>query len=189
MKLTDLCLKIVVMNGRAHEAAQLGAEEILDRLHKMLSRNEQIEQLGKYKRWCGGVLASEINYKDGVKHGMQFDWWWTSGNLLEVCEYIDGVREGKYLRWWRDGTLAEECFYKQGKRHGLRRRWSSKGKLRTACYYDEGRPTGVERRMCDNGQLIEWLYEEGDNTHELSKIVRRKTWDKYGNLIENKVFR
>ena len=55
------------------------------------------------------VDYSDLNFKDGKKHG-EFITWNQKGNVYAIQNYKDGLRDGKSTVWHEDGRLLEWVF-------------------------------------------------------------------------------
>ena len=74
-----------------------------------------------------GWLQVEIEYKYGLKWGMQREWF-APDQLLTEAELQSGVVHGKRRFWHRNGKLAEEGEYEFGVTL-RRKKWDEDGKL------------------------------------------------------------
>jgi antitoxin component YwqK of YwqJK toxin-antitoxin module len=74
------------------------------------------------------------NYKDSLKQGV-----WVEMNdslqMMELCKYNKGIKNGKYYRFFEDGAIAVKGRYKNGKKHGW---WYSGGAVGGANKYRNG---------------------------------------------------
>ena len=64
-------------------------------------------------KYANGEKKWEVNYKDGVKEGIQTDWYSNGEKMLEGL-YTNGKKEGTWIRWDEDGNKVEQM-YKEGK--------------------------------------------------------------------------
>src|SRR5215467_12546606 len=74
-----------------------------------------------------GSVKSEIEYKQGLKWGLERHWF-ASSKLEAETEMQRGVVHGKERVWYADGQLKEEGEYE----HGVtlkRKEWNEKGEL------------------------------------------------------------
>ena len=92
-----------------------------------------------YSFWDNcGFLEYEINYKDGLFHGLKKEFW-ENGQLKHKGYWSDGKKHGTHKFWYLGGALGREENYKDDKKHGLHKWWKSNGTLLSEEYYDEGK--------------------------------------------------
>jgi hypothetical protein len=60
-----------------------------------------------------GVLAREVTYDAGVRHGA-FREWWENGRAKTDGAYDNGEREGRWRRWDEAGRVASDANYDRG---------------------------------------------------------------------------
>jgi len=110
--------------------------------------------------------------------------YYSSGKLLSMIDYTDGVRNGSCKYFWDYGAWAimSESNYKNGKLIGTSKSYYKNGRLEshgTYEYTESGvysRKDGVWEYYYDNGQLQrESIIKEG--------IEELKFYDKEGNLL------
>ena len=110
--------------------------------------------------------------------------YYSSGKLLSIINYEDGVRNGFCKYFWDYGAWAimSEVNYKNGKLIGLFKSYYKNGQLESHGTYKYtesavySRKDGVWKYYYDNGQLqSERYYKEG--------VEELKFYDKDGNLL------
>jgi len=110
--------------------------------------------------------------------------YYSSGKLLSMIDYTDGVRNGSCKYFWDYGAWAimSESNYKNGKLIGTSKSYYKNGRLEshgTYEYTESGvysRKDGVWEYYYDNGQLqSESIIKDG--------VEELKFYDKEGNLL------
>ena len=153
------------------------------------------------KRYCCiDGLAEEINYNNGLKHGLSRKW--TTGRiLLEKTRYVNGkrfdikIRDGSgnlclnikytgeadynYSLWYdRSTQLKSQRTYKNNVVHGLEKRWHPNGQLRKLVKYENGLKQGLSENWNANGFKIQEICYVNN-----VKQGWRKLWNERGTLI------
>lgn len=85
-----------------------------------------------------GLLASRIDCKDSVLHGLA-TYWNEDGVKTSETNYVDGLQEGKSLNWSPKGIKTMEANYVNGKLHGKVEYWSASGHKTSDYTYAYGR--------------------------------------------------
>jgi antitoxin component YwqK of YwqJK toxin-antitoxin module len=102
--------------------------------------------------------------------------WITNGCLLKKLNYKDGLKDGLQRKWWEDGILYSEENYKNGLKDGLQRLWGLSGILTLEENYKNGVLDGVQKRWWDTqGQQL-W-YEEIYNNGKIIDGIVKNWWD------------
>jgi antitoxin component YwqK of YwqJK toxin-antitoxin module len=112
-----------------------------------------------------------------TKHGTE-KIWNDQGNIICLCNYIDGNLHGSFERWNNQGRLIYLAYYTNDKLHGTRKEWDDQGRLNCLCNYINGELHGtfehwndLERPMYyvafyNNGQIL-GSYEIWNNSGRL----------------------
>lgn len=101
------------------------------------------------------------NYKDGKKDGL-YRRWHDNGQLEYEGNYKEGGRDGLWRVWYWNGQQLNESNNKDGKKDGLMRVWMINGQLKREHNYKDGKLDGLIRRWHDNGLLAyEGQFKEG----------------------------
>jgi len=125
----------------------------------MYHENGKLMSMGKYvdeKRdsiWVfldehGNYLSKE-NYKAGKRHGKCITFYAFNPridagqpDLLEVALYVNGEKEGEYLKYYRNGKYMMQGNYSSGVLEGKRTTFYSTGKKRTEVHFKKGVKNG-----------------------------------------------
>jgi antitoxin component YwqK of YwqJK toxin-antitoxin module len=92
------------------------------------------------------------SYKDKagkIEHGA-FKWFYANGILQAHGDYVNGLKEGTWIRYNEAGEMADSVYYERGKQKGVGLRWHKNGFLADSTNFD-----GV-----GNGVIVQW-YEDG----------------------------
>jgi antitoxin component YwqK of YwqJK toxin-antitoxin module len=68
-----------------------------------------------YQIYPNNVQASENNFLNGYKEGIQKQWY-QNGQLLIVQSFLNNVPNGKCLEWHENGVLRFEAEYDRGEK-------------------------------------------------------------------------
>lgn len=139
---------------------------------------------GKAARLFGnGKLRSAASFKDGILHGVQYDYhengqiyiisnfingkvegiekqYYPSSSLRAEIEYKDGLQNGKVISY-HDITpkkIFYEGIYKNGKREGKTLIYNIKGGLEKEKEYKNGLLDGKETKYSENGKIVYVAY-------------------------------
>lgn len=78
--------------------------------------NEKRE--GTWTFYSDGLIISEEEYRNGIKHGVSKKFYPT-GELLEEAEWRNGQQEGNYQVFFEDGQPYMQCKFSNNRRNGL----------------------------------------------------------------------
>lgn len=83
-------------------------------------------------------------------------------NLLEECEYVNGIKHGKWISYHLNGTKKHEAEYRDGKLHGHLRNWDEDGGKILDANLKDGDYDGPYMSWWDNGnKKEEGFYTKG----------------------------
>ncbi len=154
---------------------------------EFLYPNGKIEQKGKYSKiglptgkWLwyheNGKILIDENYKGGKREG-QFTEYDTDSKIITQGEYLDGLKEGKWI--YQINDYREEGNYKLDNRDSV---WIhffvEKNQIRYKGNFIDGEPDGKHIRYYENGNVwYEGKYETG------KKAGDWKYYDELGTLF------
>jgi antitoxin component YwqK of YwqJK toxin-antitoxin module len=132
-------------------------DEIVERLHRKLDKEDQVKYLGKYKyyyRTDDAPLKYECEYVDGKRHGTRRMWFaHADGTLVSEFHYVDDVLCGLARTWHENGVLEFECNYVDGQPDGDVRAWHKNGVLRSKSSYTAGKKNGLHIQWYESGTI------------------------------------
>ena len=134
---------------------------------------------GLYTEWYeDGTKSSEINYFDGVKHGVIILWhensqvklksqykygnlnglhtaWHKNGQIKFTANYRDGKRilDTNFTAWHANGNKSVEINYLNGHRHDVCTIWHKDGSKRSEVAYVNGKMDGLWVLWYKTGQI------------------------------------
>lgn len=150
-----------------HDTGELKAEgEYLNGVRinswKFYHVSGKIDQQGKYDKrgrpigdwkwfYDSGQALREESYMDGIRNGIMIEYD-EKGNTITQGEYIDGLKEGKWI--FRIDDYYEEGIYVAGERNGIwLHRYTSNDKKRFEGNYVNGQPDGEHVYWHEDGKL------------------------------------
>lgn len=80
------------------------------------------------------ILISEVEYKEGKKHGI-YKSWHANGQLSSQYYIKEGKIDGIYRSWYDNGQLEKEYNTKDGNLNGIYKCWYDDGQLENEFYY------------------------------------------------------
>ncbi|MEQ9404563.1 MAG: hypothetical protein RIM99_13300 [Cyclobacteriaceae bacterium] len=102
-----------------------------------------------------GKLKTEVNYRNGVKHGISYLYYPDGETIQLEIPYRNGKRQGVSKKYFRTGKLYAETSYEDNKIHGIRKIYYRKGQLKAEVPYGLGFPgIGLKEYLAD-GDLKE----------------------------------
>ncbi|MGB0929219.1 MAG: toxin-antitoxin system YwqK family antitoxin [Chitinophagales bacterium] len=94
---------------------------------------------GLVKKTDSDGTVTEINYKEGKKHGVAKTYY-SNGNISAEIEYVEGVKQGE-AKWYykdKDELLYQVTNFVDSKKEGLRTRYHRNGKVMVEIPYKNG---------------------------------------------------
>ncbi|HLP12002.1 MAG TPA: toxin-antitoxin system YwqK family antitoxin [Flavobacteriales bacterium] len=120
------------------------------------------------------MLSEGIIDNSGVYRG-PWKIYYTTGELKEEGEYLDGVKEGEWKYYYRNGAIEQKGKYVKGKIHGPWYWFYTNGKKHREETYRYGKEEGITTEYDSVGNVItrgeylaglkdgEWYYDLGDH--------------------------
>ena len=111
-------------------------------------------------RYDGCSILYTIN-NERKKHGIYYI---KRGDvIIETFHYVDGLRNGPYIRNYHSGDEAERGWYRKGKRYGLWVKYEDGGaRIVSKCSYVKGRLHGHFLKYYSNDNVLsDEVYAEG----------------------------
>jgi antitoxin component YwqK of YwqJK toxin-antitoxin module len=75
------------------------------------------------------------------------------GNIIEMGEYHENLKHGKWVKWNFAGVKVGEIKYDHGHKDGRWEIWDSKGTLRYVMFYEDGKRRGTWKIFDRTGAL------------------------------------
>lgn len=94
---------------------------------------------GLVKKTDDDGTVTEINYKDGKKHGLATTYY-TNGNVSAEIMYAEGYKQGE-AKWYykdKDRLIYQVTPFEKSKREGTRKRYHRNGKVMAEIPYHTG---------------------------------------------------
>lgn len=158
---------------------------------KVNQRNAKGERDGLFvSKTPEGQFRSQINYKNGKKHGEALDYY-DSGKLRARINYKEGIKDGKAI-WYFDGdNIFRVNMYKNDLKSGLQQKFYKNGnKLSELEFRDEYPGVGL-REWKENGDERTLgnrikVYKKGSNLYAELNSGQSNVQFYYGELTEGK---
>ncbi len=143
-------------------------------------------------------LSQKTLYMDGwfkdeaatVQHG-SFKWYHTNGSLQRTGQYLDGKKEGVWLRYDDEGRLQDSSHYNLDRRKGISMGWHKTGYPSDSTnfdgagngvqvrWYDDGFPSAAGRWVQDTLKRGRWQY-----FHRNGNVMATEDYDARGQLTD-----
>lgn len=101
-----------------------------------MQTNQEKTQLTEWHP--NGKIKSKLNYKNGIKHGVETIWDESDQKRYEG-NWKDGKKHGISTWWWDSGGKSSEEAWKDHKKHGLRTWWDKLGRKEMEEYFIQDR--------------------------------------------------
>ncbi|HDQ26081.1 MAG TPA: toxin-antitoxin system YwqK family antitoxin [bacterium] len=109
----------------------------------------------------GGVLASEITYKNSELNG-HYLLLSPEGKIEEEGFFRDNNLDGEYKQYHENGRLKLAGGYKKGRREGAHKLYYPSGSIQEEEFYKDGVLDGEEREYYESGVLAVYAaYKKG----------------------------
>lgn len=96
---------------------------------------------GEVKHYSSsGTLKTVINYDQGVKHGMSYQFYQDGKTVLLAMPYLHGKREGVSKKYYKSGKLYAETSYQNDELNGPRKTYYQSGQLKSEVLFLNGNP-------------------------------------------------
>ena len=117
-----------------------------------------------------GTLLSEIEYKNGIKHG-EHRAWCMNGNPQWQVQYVDGRKHGLQTSFWCNGSLSSEMHFTAGKISSKEiNGYHENGQSRLKFNLKDGLMEGRATRHYENGILMQEAFWQADLLDGTCKI-------------------
>ena len=103
------------------------------------------------KNYDNGSPLSEVEYKDGVRHGIAKNFYKT-GELHTEMIYQNGKKEGEAKWYYKDGTVYQTTSYENDLAQGTRKRFHRNGELMAEIPFLNGHPGSGLREYTESGK-------------------------------------
>lgn len=133
---------------------------------------------GLVKKTDSDGTVTEINYKDGKKHGLATTYY-QNGNVSAEIEYTEGKKQGE-AKWYykdKDRLLYQVTNFVDSKKEGLRTRYYRNGKVMAEIPYKDGELAIGTKEYSKKGAPIE------DNENVKVDIQAKNLLKKQGEYI------
>jgi antitoxin component YwqK of YwqJK toxin-antitoxin module len=177
-------------------------------LKKCEITNKESKRVYEVEWHENGQKRSEVNCKDGKRHGLT-TYWHEDGQKSSERNYKDGKLNGLWTSWLENGQKESEINYKKGqersarnykngKLHGLSTDWLENGQKRSEQNWKDGKLYGLWTEWHENGRKsmeltekegeldglwTEW-YENGQKKWEINrkekKLISTESWKPNG---------
>lgn len=111
--------------------------------------------LWKYYSDIDSSLIAEENYKNGILNGKSTTYYPESEKAAETFTFINGKREGRYLKFFPDGSTMTKGSYKNDQLNGDFMLFYPNGKIQLKGQYDRGQQTGNWNYFDEEGNEIQ----------------------------------
>ena len=158
---------------------------------KVNQRNDKGEKDGLFvSKTPDGKYRSQINYKNGKKHGEALDYY-DSGKLRARINYKDGKKDGK-ATWYFDGdNVFRINSYKDDLKNGLQQKFYKNGNKLSELEFRNEYPGVGLREWKENGDERNLgnyvkVYKKGANLHAELSSGQSGVQFYYGELVDGK---
>ncbi len=156
MKFACVAILVLLMGPVAPAAAQGAAPGVENQVDAQGRRQGPWRLLAPQQGRTGyadGQLIEEGVYLDGRRNG-KWVRYWPSGRVMSEITYQQGRPKGPYTTYYDNGRTEEQGSWELDRNTGAFKRWHPNGELAQEFVFDqEGVRDGVQRYYHDNGKL------------------------------------
>tara|TARA_B100001059_G_scaffold171704_1_gene171828 strand:+ start:6770 stop:8311 length:1542 start_codon:yes stop_codon:yes gene_type:complete len=117
-----------------------------------------------------GILTNEINFKNGESNGI-LKVFHVNGNIAEEGNLIkDNKKDGLWKYYFEDGTLQHEGHFKNAIQDGLWKHYHANGNLQFEGTYLNGEKSGHWKSFNSDGSLIDEHFIKDGKTYSKSAV-------------------
>lgn len=88
------------------------------------------------------------------------EWFYPSGARSITCQYVDGLKDGKFTAYWPSGEVSRTSWFERGSKEGLEVDFDRDGQTIRQRTYRDGQPFGWSTTFDADGGVIERVYYE-----------------------------
>ena len=99
-------------------------------------------------------LVAEEHYRKGILHGKSINYYPETGKPAEIFEFVNGKREGPYLKFFPDGSTMTKGTYKNDQLDGDFTLYFPNGKIELKGQYKNGEQVGNWNYFDEEGNAI-----------------------------------
>ena len=144
-----IVISTIIFLGFANiQAQEILLEDIL-RTGKFYFYKDSV-YTGKAVEYFEKTLIRERNFKKGMPHGSEFQWY-PSGRLKEEKNYVNGLKVGDVKTWYENGNIKSITVYEKGL------------KVKFDKWYNTGKKAQVVNIKTENNKANGTLGMTGDN--------------------------
>jgi antitoxin component YwqK of YwqJK toxin-antitoxin module len=114
--------------------------------------NKLFEGEWKYYHEDSKVIMTLENYKKGKLDGLRTVFY-PSAKIADKTNYVNGIKQGLYLKYSENGIVLEEVNYNNGELDGLATYKDPQGNIVAQGNYKAGKKSGIWK-FYENGKLI-----------------------------------
>lgn len=111
----------------------------------------------------GNISATGV-YVNGTRNG-NYVRYYPNGKKSEESTYLYGHLEGKVIEYYENGNIKRECSFKNDNKEGTEKLYDEKGNLIKEMQWTEDEQNGPEIHY-KNGKAIKTIHFQFDNTNE-----------------------
>jgi len=105
-----------------------------------------------YNYYKNGKIREEINYENGIKHGV-YKYYFENGNLGMELNYRYGISNGSQKHWHENNTLKAEWTTVDGEKDGVYKSYHFNGQLHIQTFYVLGKLNGMYKQWYVSNEL------------------------------------
>lgn len=111
-----------------------GKNRLIHRFKKINGGRYKLSQIKEFNR-SGYLIRIEDLEHNRVKIALVDE----KGHCSQKQEFVNGKRDGMWIKWNSGGWVESKTMYKEGKLHGKHRVFNAKGELVYSAMYENGK--------------------------------------------------
>jgi len=104
--------------------------------------------------YSGDFLSYEVEFKNGIRHGLMKTYYYPSGKLRQTFWYQNGLREDTAVWYYEDGRVFRKTPFRRDTVHGIQIQYYRSGKIRAKLEFEKGLRKPYLEEFTSDGKKI-----------------------------------
>ncbi len=140
---------LVFLQGCLKSSRQRGETEVEEEIAVPDTGYTGIKQY-----FSGDFLSYEVEFKNGVRHGLMKTYYYPSGKLYQTFQYRNGLREDTAVWYYEDGRVFRKTPFVRDTINGIQIQYYKSGRIRAKLEFDKGLRKPYLEEFTSDGKKI-----------------------------------
>jgi len=126
------------------------------------SKEETVEEVsvpdtgytGIKQYYSGKFLSQEIEFKNGVRHGLMKTFYYPSGKLYQTIQYRNGLKEDTAIWYYEDGKVFRKTPFRRDSMNGVQIQYYRSGRVKAKLEFENGLRKPYLEEFTNDGKKI-----------------------------------